>query len=191
MVGAAQGHNQSLLCHLVRASRHCNPLGHVAPPRVPSAAPRLGSTRLPSPRVAVLGRLLRLRRLARSTPAGVAKSRIMSQTALPDGTMPYNGTLDCWKKVVANEGPLALCKGFIPGWLRLGPWQLVFWCSYEQLRILEGDDHQARPGHQDGVGEAATAHGPRSRLVEPAPWRAHTRVCCRRQQAYDRLIFLF
>merc|ERR1712151_1265920 len=49
-----------------------------------------------------------------STPADVAKSRIMSQSALPDGTMPYNGTFDCWRKVVANEGPLALYKGFIP-----------------------------------------------------------------------------
>jgi len=73
-----------------------------------------------------------------STPADVAKSRIMAQTALPDGTMPYNGTFDCWRKVVANEGPLALYKGFMPGWLRLGPWQLVFWCSYEQLRLLSG-----------------------------------------------------
>jgi solute carrier family 25 uncoupling protein 27 len=73
-----------------------------------------------------------------STPADVAKSRIMSQTKLPDGTFPYNGTLDCWKKVVASEGPMALYKGFIPGWLRLGPWQLVFWVSYEQLRILTG-----------------------------------------------------
>jgi len=73
-----------------------------------------------------------------STPADVAKSRIMSQSALPDGTMPYSGTLDCWRKVVANEGFLALYKGFIPGWLRLGPWQLVFWCSYEQMRIVCG-----------------------------------------------------
>ena len=73
-----------------------------------------------------------------STPADVAKSRIMSQTAGPDGKMPYNGTLDCWRKVAASEGPLALYKGFMPGWLRLGPWQLVFWCSYEQLRILTG-----------------------------------------------------
>ena len=40
--------------------------------------------------------------------------------------------------MVTNEGPLALYKGFMPGWLRLGPWQLVFWCSYEQLRILSG-----------------------------------------------------
>ena len=68
-----------------------------------------------------------------STPADVAKSRIMSQAPLPDGSMPYNGTLDCWRKVVATEGPMALYKGFMPGWLRLGPWQLVFWCSYEQV----------------------------------------------------------
>jgi len=73
-----------------------------------------------------------------STPADVAKSRIMSQSALPDGTMPYSGTFDCWQKVVRNEGFFALYKGFMPGWLRLGPWQLVFWCSYEQLRILTG-----------------------------------------------------
>lgn len=73
-----------------------------------------------------------------STPADVAKSRIMAQAKLPDGTFPYSGTLDCWIKVVKNEGPMALYKGFIPGWLRLGPWQLVFWCSYEQLRILSG-----------------------------------------------------
>ena len=68
----------------------------------------------------------------------MAKSRIMGQAKLPDGTMPYNGTFDCWAKVVRNEGPLALYKGFVPGWLRLGPWQLVFWVSYEQLRIATG-----------------------------------------------------
>ena len=68
----------------------------------------------------------------------MAKSRIMAQAPGPDGKMPYAGTLDCWRKVVANEGPLALYKGFMPGWLRLGPWQLVFWCSYEQLRIITG-----------------------------------------------------
>jgi solute carrier family 25 uncoupling protein 27 len=41
-------------------------------------------------------------------------------------------------KVIAHEGPLALYKGFVPGWLRLGPWQLTFWVSYEQLRIATG-----------------------------------------------------
>ena len=34
-----------------------------------------------------------------STPADVAKSRIMSQVPGPDGKLPYAGTLDCWRKV--------------------------------------------------------------------------------------------
>ena len=45
---------------------------------------------------------------------------------------------DCFQKVVRNEGPLALYKGFLPGWARLGPWQLVFWVSYEQIRVAMG-----------------------------------------------------
>lgn len=73
-----------------------------------------------------------------STPADVAKSRIMNQARNLDGSLPYNGTIDCWIKTVRNEGPLALYKGFFPGWMRLGPWQLVFWCTYEQLRIAAG-----------------------------------------------------
>jgi len=73
-----------------------------------------------------------------STPADVAKSRIMNQAKSEDGTLLYRGTLDCWYKTVRSEGFLALYKGFLPGWLRLGPWQLVFWCTYEQLRIASG-----------------------------------------------------
>ena len=73
-----------------------------------------------------------------STPADVAKSRIMNQVAAADGSVMYRGTLDCWRKVVTQEGPLALYKGFLPGWLRLAPWQLTFWITYEQLRIVTG-----------------------------------------------------
>merc|ERR1712100_217735 len=56
-----------------------------------------------------------------STPADVAKSRIMNQAKLADGSVQYTGTLDCWVKTVRAEGFLALYKGFMPGWLRLGP----------------------------------------------------------------------
>mmetsp|Transcript_101162 Transcript_101162/g.284146 ORF Transcript_101162/g.284146 Transcript_101162/m.284146 type:complete len:312 (+) Transcript_101162:77-1012(+) len=73
-----------------------------------------------------------------STPADVAKSRIMNQARQADGSLMYSGTLDCWVKTVRSEGFLALYKGFLPGWMRLGPWQLVFWCTYEQLRIATG-----------------------------------------------------
>jgi len=73
-----------------------------------------------------------------STPADVAKSRIMNQGKAADGSVMYSGTIDCWVKTVRSEGFLALYKGFLPGWMRLGPWQLVFWCTYERLRISSG-----------------------------------------------------
>eukprot|EP00877_Chromochloris_zofingiensis_P007857 jgi/Chrzof1/3324/Cz12g20280.t1 len=46
----------------------------------------------------------------------------------------YTGMMDCAIKTVQSEGVLALYKGFLPTWARLGPWQLVFWVSYEQMR---------------------------------------------------------
>ena len=126
----------NLLCHLTSAicsgfvASLCSTPADVRAgpvPSLPLARPH-GSWRV---------RVLLLTLSARAAPQ-VAKSRIMAQAPNPDGTMPYSGTLDCWRKVVANEGPMALYKGFMPGWLRLGPWQLVFWCSYEQLRIITG-----------------------------------------------------
>ncbi|KAJ0181531.1 hypothetical protein K1T71_002253 [Dendrolimus kikuchii] len=35
---------------------------------------------------------------------------------------------------VRNEGFLALYKGFIPTWLRMGPWNIIFFLTYEQLK---------------------------------------------------------
>jgi len=70
-----------------------------------------------------------------STPADVVKTRMMGQHA----TAPlYTSSLDCLIKSVRAEGVMALYKGFLPTWMRLGPWQLVFWVSYEQLRKAAG-----------------------------------------------------
>tara|TARA_B100001559_G_scaffold121910_1_gene102592 strand:+ start:81 stop:920 length:840 start_codon:yes stop_codon:yes gene_type:complete len=66
------------------------------------------------------------------TPADVIKSRLMKTNS------EYKGILDCFTKTVKNEGFRALYKGFIPVWLRLAPWQIIFWTSYEQLRKLNG-----------------------------------------------------
>lgn len=66
------------------------------------------------------------------TPADVIKSRLMKTNS------EYNGIIDCFTKTVKNEGPLALYKGFTAIWLRLAPWQVIFWLSYEQLRKLNG-----------------------------------------------------
>ncbi len=70
-----------------------------------------------------------------STPADVVKTRVMNQ----DPARPlYRGTLDCLAKSVRAEGVAGLYKGFWPTWARLGPWQLVFWSTYERARTLSG-----------------------------------------------------
>ncbi|KAI8427331.1 hypothetical protein MSG28_001910 [Choristoneura fumiferana] len=39
-------------------------------------------------------------------------------------------------QTVRSEGPPALYKGFVPTWLRMGPWNIIFFLSYEQLKQL-------------------------------------------------------
>ncbi|KAL2633752.1 hypothetical protein R1flu_005231 [Riccia fluitans] len=80
-----------------------------------------------------------------SCPADVVKTRMMNQIrhdascsgARPDAVF-YRNSVDCLVKTVRAEGVGALWKGFFPTWTRLGPWQFVFWISYEQLRRLTG-----------------------------------------------------
>lgn len=70
-----------------------------------------------------------------SCPADVVKTRMMSQV---ETKVIYMGTYDCLVKTVRMEGILALWKGFFPTWARLGPWQFVFWVSYEKFRYIAG-----------------------------------------------------
>lgn len=37
-------------------------------------------------------------------------------------------------QTVKNEGFLALYKGFIPTWFRMGPWNIIFFITYEQMK---------------------------------------------------------
>ncbi|KAK1307687.1 Mitochondrial uncoupling protein 3 [Acorus calamus] len=69
-----------------------------------------------------------------SCPADVVKTRMMNQGV----ERVYRGSLDCLVRTVRAEGFGALWKGFFPTWARLGPWQFVFWVSYEQLRRAAG-----------------------------------------------------
>ena len=66
------------------------------------------------------------------TPADVIKSRVMQVNS------PYTGMCDCLIRTVRDEGIITLYKGFYPIWFRLAPWQLIFWVSYEKLRIISG-----------------------------------------------------
>ena len=50
----------------------------------------------------------------------------------------YKSSLDCLKKTIQDEGILAIYKGFLPIWIRMAPWSLTFWLSFEQIRHTMG-----------------------------------------------------
>lgn len=73
---------------------------------------------------------------ALSCPADVVKTRMMNQAAGKEDKITYINSYDCLVKTVRTEGLRALWKGFFPTWARLGPWQFVFWVSYEKFRQI-------------------------------------------------------
>ncbi|KAL5722900.1 Mitochondrial uncoupling protein 3 [Ranunculus cassubicifolius] len=72
---------------------------------------------------------------ALSCPADVVKTRMMNQQGKE---VLYRNSYDCLVKTVRVEGVKALWKGFFPTWARLGPWQFVFWVSFEKFRRIVG-----------------------------------------------------
>lgn len=73
-----------------------------------------------------------------SCPADVVKTRMMNQAVSDEGEFKYRTSYDCLVKTIRIEGFRALWKGFFPTWARLGPWQFVFWVSYEKFRKIAG-----------------------------------------------------
>ncbi|CAF0826429.1 unnamed protein product [Brachionus calyciflorus] len=72
-----------------------------------------------------------------ATPIDVIKTRVMDQRNLKDNSnnsVIYRGSIDCLLKTVKSEGPLALYRGFIPSYLRLAPWNIIFFLTYEQFK---------------------------------------------------------
>lgn len=56
-----------------------------------------------------------------SLPFDMVKTRLQKQRARPDGSMPYAGFVDCFRQIVAKEGPSALYKGLGTYVVRIGP----------------------------------------------------------------------
>lgn len=99
---------------------------------------------------------------AATNPIDVIKSRMMNQAvskpmlvapiAAPGGailattaisatgpvptTHVYKSSFDCFFTTLRTEGPLALYKGFFPSYLRLGPWNIIFFIMYEKLKVI-------------------------------------------------------
>lgn len=70
------------------------------------------------------------------------QTRLMNQKSVPKNLNStqlkshriYKGSIDCFIQTVRNEGFGALYKGFIPTWFRMGPWNVIFFITYEQLK---------------------------------------------------------
>lgn len=76
-----------------------------------------------------------------STPIDVVRTRLMNQRKLKQigGQLPshiYQGTVHCFIQTYKNEGVWAFYKGFIPTLFRMGPWNIIFFLTYEQLKQL-------------------------------------------------------
>lgn len=92
------------------------------------------------------------------TPADVIKTRVMNQPVDDKGRgVYYRSSMDCLLQSVKKEGFFSLYKGerlrssaylhcssfagFVPCWMRMAPWSLTFWVTYEELRKYTG--HQS------------------------------------------------
>lgn len=68
-----------------------------------------------------------------SLPADFVKTRLQRMQALPDGSLPYKGFLDCGAKVMRSEGPLAFYQGFPTYYVRIAPHAMITLLSMEVL----------------------------------------------------------
>eukprot|EP00474_Spongospora_subterranea_P000553 CRZ01011.1 hypothetical protein [Spongospora subterranea] len=70
-----------------------------------------------------------------SCPVDVVKTRIMTQSF---SRPQYSSVWNCLATIVKTEGVLTLFKGFVPTYMRLGPWQVIFFTTYEQVSVILG-----------------------------------------------------
>ncbi|KAL5238821.1 hypothetical protein ACI65C_006231 [Semiaphis heraclei] len=75
-----------------------------------------------------------------SNPIDVIRTRLMNQKHNRNAELVqqhiYKGSIDCLVKTVKYEGVVALYKGFIPTFVRMGPWNIIFFVIYERLKTI-------------------------------------------------------
>jgi solute carrier family 25 protein 34/35 len=68
-------------------------------------------------------------------PFDMIRTKLMSQ---PIDQKIYNGFFDCVKKVIRQNGPMALYTGFIPIWMRFAPATTLQLVIFDQLKTRLG-----------------------------------------------------
>ncbi|XP_050527609.1 mitochondrial uncoupling protein Bmcp-like isoform X2 [Daktulosphaira vitifoliae] len=75
-----------------------------------------------------------------SNPIDVIRTRLMNQkhfkSKRSNSHYLYKGSIDCLLKTVKSEGIFALYKGFVPTFVRMGPWNIIFFVIYERLKAI-------------------------------------------------------
>eukprot|EP00002_Diphylleia_rotans_P040679 TRINITY_DN970_c0_g1_i1.p1 TRINITY_DN970_c0_g1~~TRINITY_DN970_c0_g1_i1.p1 ORF type:complete len:298 (-),score=86.61 TRINITY_DN970_c0_g1_i1:432-1325(-) len=71
-----------------------------------------------------------------SLPFDFVKTRIQKQQPNADGSLPYKSSIDCVKKVLQQEGPMAFYKGFWTYYVRIAPHVMITLLTLEQLNRL-------------------------------------------------------
>ena len=87
-----------------------------------------------------------------SSPMDVVRTRMMNQRRLKVTTTSrrgsqdahiYRSSLHCAVVTVRSEGLGALYKGFVPSFTRMGPWNIIFFLVYEQMKKTFADAQTA------------------------------------------------
>jgi len=73
-----------------------------------------------------------------SLPPDNLKTKLMNMKALEDGTMPYKGIADCFKKTVANEGFFGLWVGIEVYITRVSPHAIIALLTLDYLNLNYG-----------------------------------------------------
>ena len=69
-----------------------------------------------------------------SSPCDVVRTRMMDQRKFKtEGVHVYKTAVECFVSTIRNEGPVALWRGFVPAFMRMGPWNIIFFLVYEKL----------------------------------------------------------
>ena len=88
-----------------------------------------------------------------SSPVDVIRTRLMDQRVIiPDRKVKkvnskyaqqtvYKSSWDCGLTTLRNEGFLALYKGFVASFMRMGPWNIIFFLVYEQLKQVSSQSN--------------------------------------------------
>ena len=77
-----------------------------------------------------------------SNPVDVVRTRLMIQRRHAringeNAAIVYKSSIHCCLHTVRKEGFGALYKGFLPSFTRMGPWNIIFFVVYEQLKALK------------------------------------------------------